>query len=299
VHPILLHFHGLTLHSYGLLLAISFLLGIQIFVWRGVRRGLPEERLHTLSLVILVLAIVGGRGLFVLTHWSEYARDPLGAFRIWEGGLILYGGYILAIVGGILYLRRAGLPVWRVADAVAPSAALGIGLGRIGCFLNGCCFGLPTHLPWGITFPPGSYSTFTFPGEPLHPSQLYLAGAGVALFAGLLALDRRRRFDGWLFWSYVAIDSVARFVIDFTRYYDQTSFIGRLGSLSFNVNQILSAALLVTSMVMLSVLSRRPAAAPAVAPGSPVPPEEGAEPGSTPPELSAGPPAPDPLHPSA
>jgi len=298
VHPILLHIHGFTLHSYGLLLAVAFLLGIQIFVWRGTRRGLPEEKLHTLSLVILVLAILGGRGLFVLTHWSEYARDPLGALRIWEGGLILYGGYILAIAGSILYLRRAGLPVWRVGDAAAPSMALGIGLGRIGCFLNGCCFGLPTSLPWGVTFPPGSYSSYTFPGEPLHPSQLYLAGAGVGLFAVLLLLDRKPRFDGWIFWSYVALDSIARFLIDFTRYYDQTSFIGKVGALSFNVNQILSGLLLVTAVVMLSTLSRRAAAVPAATPGTPAPTEEPAAPGPPPPEPSAGPPAPGPLHPS-
>jgi phosphatidylglycerol:prolipoprotein diacylglycerol transferase len=296
VHPDLIRFHGITLHSYGLVLAISFLLGIQIFVWRGARRGLPEDRLHGLSLLILVLAIVGGRALFVLTHWAEYARDWLGIFRVWEGGLILYGGYILAIVGGILYLRRVGLPVWRVADAAAPSAALGIGLGRVGCFLNGCCFGLPTHLPWGISFPPGSYSTYTFPGEPLHPSQLYLAGAGLGLFAALLWLDRRPRFEGWLFWTYVAIDSVARFVIDFTRYYDQTSFIGRLGGLSFNVNQILSGLLLLTSAVMLSTLSRRAGAR--VGTSGAMPRGAGdAEPPSPSPNPAAGSAAADPLNP--
>lgn len=268
MHPILFTFHGLTLHSYGLLLAVAFLVGIQLFVARGVRRGLPEDRLHSVSLLLLVLSIVGGRGLFVLTHWSDYARDPLGAFRLWEGGLILYGGYFLAIVGGIAYLRRVHVPVWRVADAVAPSAALGIAIGRLGCFLNGCCFGLPTRLPWGVHFPPGSYSSYTFPGELLHPSQLYLAGAGGLVFTLLLVLDRRPRFDGWLFWTYVALDAACRFLIDFTRYYDQTSFLGTLGGLSFNMNQILSGVLILASAVMLVALSRRPAA-PA---GSPVPP---------------------------
>lgn len=298
MHPVLFQFHGLTLHSYGLLLAIAFLLGIQLFVWRGVRRGLPEENLHSLSLLILLLAVIGGRALFVITHWSEYAPDPLSALRIWEGGLILYGGYILAIVGGILYLRRAGLPVWRTADAAAPSMALGIGLGRIGCYLNGCCFGLPTHLPWGVTFPKGSYSSYTFPGEPIHPSQLYLVGAGLGLFTLLLLLDRKPRFDGWLFWTYVAIHSLARFVVDFTRYYDQTSFIGTLWGLPFNVNQILSGLLFVTSIIMLTVLSRRRASAPAALPGPTAPPDEGGASGSASSESSAGAAAANPLNPS-
>jgi phosphatidylglycerol:prolipoprotein diacylglycerol transferase len=275
MHPTIVQFGAFAIHSYGLLLAVAFLVSIQIFLARGKARGIPEDRLSTLSLVLLLLAIIGGRALFVFTHWDEYAQDPLGVFRLWEGGLMLYGGYFLAITGGIVYVRRAGLPVWRIADAAAPSMAIGVGIGRLGCFFNGCCFGLPTHLPWGIHFPPQSYSNAVFPGESLHPSQLYMAGAGLALFVTTLALDRKPRFDGWLFWVYVALDATLRFVIDFTRYYDETSFIGRVGSLSFNVNQVLSAILFLAAMIMLRVLSRRPPMPvpaplqPAPAPGDP------------------------------
>ena len=257
MHPTLLKFGSFQIHSYGLLLAIAFLVAIQIFVVRGKRRGIPEDALHTVSLVLLILAIVGGRGLFVLTHWSDYSADPLGILRLWEGGLMLYGGYVLAIAGGIAYVRRAKLPLWKVADAAAPAMVLGVGIGRIGCFLNGCCFGLPTHASWGVQFPPGSYSSFVFPGSHLHPSQLYMVLAGFLLFVVLLRLDRKPHFDGYLFWMAVALDSVLRFGIDFTRYYDATSFLGKVGGLSFNINQILSVALFLTSMVMLRILSRR------------------------------------------
>jgi phosphatidylglycerol---prolipoprotein diacylglyceryl transferase len=258
VHPTILKIGSFAIHSYGLLLAVGFLLAIQIFVSRGKRRGIAEDSLHTIALVILILAIVGGRGLFVLTHWSEYSSDLWGIFRLWEGGLMLYGGYILAIAGGIAYVRRAGLPLWKIADSAAPAMAIGIGIGRLGCFLNGCCFGMPTSLPWGMRFPPGSYASYTFPGAAIHPSQLYLSLAGAALFLVLLRLDRTPRFDGWLFWTAIAVDAVLRFVIDFTRFYDQTSFLGKVGGLSFNINQVLSALLLLTSIVMLRVLSRRP-----------------------------------------
>jgi len=273
VHPTLWKFHGIELHSYGLLLAVAFLLGIQIFVARARARGLPEEPMQALSLWLLVLAIAGGRALFVLTHWSEYAADPLAILRLWEGGLILYGGYLAAITGGILFLRRRGLPVWRVGDAAAPSMALGVAIGRLGCFMNGCCFGLPTTLPWGIRFPAESAASYTFPGAALHPSQLYLSGASFLLFVTLLAFDRARRFDGWLFWTYIALDAILRFLIDFTRYYDASGAIGSIGTLSFNMNQIVSGFLILTSVVMLAILGRRREAP--VAPAVPPDPESG------------------------
>lgn len=257
MHPTLLKFGSFAIHSYGLLLAIAFLAAIQLFLARGRARGLPEDRLSTLSLWLLVLAILGGRLLFVATHWDEYKTDPLAIFRLWEGGLILYGGYALAIAGGIFYVRRAGLRVWRVGDAAAPSMTLGVGIGRLGCFMNGCCYGVPTALPWGIKFPPESYSSAVFPNERLHPSQLYMSGAGFLLFFVLLALDRKRRFDGWLFWTYIAMDAGLRFVIDFTRYYDETAFLGKIGGLSFNMNQLLSAVLIVISLAMLRILAAR------------------------------------------
>ena len=273
MHPTLWKFQGIELNSYGLLLAIAFLLGIQIFVSRARARGVPEEPMQTLSLWLLVLAIVGARALFVVTHWADYASDPLAILRLWEGGLILYGGYVFAIAGGILYLRRRGIRVWRVGDAAAPSMALGIGIGRLGCFMNGCCFGLPTTLPWGVHFPAESVPSFVFPGVPLHPAQLYLSLAGLGIFFWLLAADRKPRFEGWLFWTYIAIDAALRFVLDFTRYYDSSSAIGSLGGLSFNMNQVLSVALILLSLAMLAILARRPAA-----PGALSAPASGAAP---------------------
>jgi prolipoprotein diacylglyceryltransferase len=129
-----------------------------------------------------------------------------------------------------------------------------------------------------VKFPAGSYSTYVFPGSAIHPSQLYLAGAGFLLFGVLLLLDRKPRFDGYLFWTAVALDSILRFGIDFTRYYDSTSYLGTLGGLSFNINQLLSAGLLVSSAIMLRVLSRRPAASQAPRDGQSV--EQGAGPAS-------------------
>ena len=117
MYPTILKFGRVELHSYGLLLAIAFLVGIQLFLKRGVKRGLSEEKLSALSLLLLVLAIVGGRGLFVLTHWSDYARDPAGVFRIWEGGLMLYTSFSTSDLGAFVgpFEKKYGIKVthWR------------------------------------------------------------------------------------------------------------------------------------------------------------------------------------------
>jgi prolipoprotein diacylglyceryltransferase len=122
-----------------------------------------------------------------------------------------------------------------------------------------------------------------FPSEPLHPSQLYLAAAGIGQFALLLALDRKKHFDGWLFWTYIAIDATFRFLIDFTRYYDATSYLGKIGPLSFNVNQIFSVFLVAASVFMLLRLRHAGTTTAALSPmpeanpGGPAPDVEAAE----------------------
>lgn len=169
----------------------------------------------------------------------------------------MYGGVLAAIVGGIAFIRSQGLSVWLVCDIVAPAMALGEGITRLGCFLNGCCFGTPTALPWAVTFPRDSFSALVFPGCPLHPSQLYSAGAAFAIFFVLLRLGRRIRFEGQLFWSCILLLSCARFAIDFTRYYEGTDYLGRLDGLNFNSNQLVAAGLVLASIIAMTILRKR------------------------------------------
>jgi phosphatidylglycerol:prolipoprotein diacylglycerol transferase len=251
------------LHTYGLMLALAFWLGSG-WLWREARRrGWDENSIATLSLVLLLVSVIGARLMFVATHLSDYAHDPLGALRVWEGGLTLYGGILLAIPAGILYCRSARLPVWEVADAVAPALALGLALGRVGCFLNGCCYGVPTTLPWGVRFPAHSYAALQFPGRALHPSQLYFTAAELAILGALVALRPRFPRPGQLWWLFVMLDSATRFLIDLTRYYEPSAVLPG----GVDLSQAISIGLFLLGLVCFLAAGRAPARAPEHAAG--------------------------------
>src|SRR6185369_5163053 len=122
----------------------------------------------------------------------------------------LYGGIVGGAVIGLLSARRMGMPVWTVADALVPSVALGTMFGRIGCFLNGCCYGKPTKLPWGVIYPPDSFPGLEFGHVPIHPAQLYFSLAGLVLFIVLWSIRKRVVIPGQLFWIFVGTFGVVR-----------------------------------------------------------------------------------------
>lgn len=149
------------------------------------------------------------------------------------------------------------MPVWRVGDAIAPAVAFGIFLTRIGCFLTGCCFGKPGSVPWAMVFPQSSAAGTMFPNTPIHPTQLYSSLYGLAIFGMLLFLGRFRRFDGFMFWSFVLLYSAARFGVDFVRYYEESMTLFHVGPTGISVNQGISVGFFVSGWVMLFVLSRK------------------------------------------
>jgi phosphatidylglycerol:prolipoprotein diacylglycerol transferase len=225
----------LAVHSYGLMLALAFLVGIAVATRRGRRVGLPVETIPDLSAVLILCAVVGSRLLYVAFHREHY-RSLIDVIALWEGGATLYGGFLLAVLGSWLFARRRKVSFWLLADVVAPSIALGLAITRVGCFLSGCCFGKPTGLPWGTCFPPRSPAGTFFPPigavcQPIHPTQLYASLYGLAIFAALLALDRRLRREGSLFGAFLVLYGSARFGVDFLRYYEPNAF---LGPLTFN-----------------------------------------------------------------
>ncbi len=236
----LLEIGFLKIHSYGFFLALSFLLGILIARPRAERRGIPAERIDDVALVVIVTSILGARVLYVLTHLDQFQGRMLDVFRTWEGGLVMYGGAVPAAILGMWFLRRWGVDAWKAADAIAPSMALGLALTRIGCFLSGCCFGAPTDLPWGCVFPSDSYAGLLNPGIPLHPTQLYGSLSGFAMFAMLLAFDRRPRPRGFIFLVLLLSYSVLRFSLDFVRSYEPSAF--PFPSIPLTLNQWISLA---------------------------------------------------------
>lgn len=203
MRPEIFEFFGIPIHGYGLMIVVGFLLLLWVGSHEVRRRGIPD-RLSDVAMVVLLCGILGGRVFFYVEHYStHYADQPFWAFfRIWEGGLVFYGGAIGGIVGALVFLWRARLPIADYMDLAALLSPLGMAFGRLGCFLNGCCFGRRCAVdhPLGVVFPESSPVAlhqvergWIEAGQaplPVHPTQLYQAGHDFLLFAGFWLLYR-------------------------------------------------------------------------------------------------------------
>lgn len=243
--PIILRIGSLNLYTYGLMLFISFLVGIKIVERRAKRFGVQPKKIQDLALIVLIAVILGSRLLYVIFHLNEFKNDWIGTIAFWRGGLaglMFFGGLVPAIIAGIFYVRQQKIPLLKMFDAVAPALVLGEFFTRIGCFANGCCFGKPTTFFLGIRFPPNSVagSIFTIP---IHPTQLYSSLAGLFLFFLALFLEKRRLKSGVLFFVIFGLYSFYRFLIDFLRFYEDSG--------NFWVNQIIALLLVAISIFMV------------------------------------------------
>ncbi len=208
-------FGPLTVHWYGVLVALGFLAGLWTASRRAPQAGLSPERVLDLGPWLIVGAILGARFLYVVSYWDrEFAGKPLlEVIMIHRGGLVYYGGLMGASLACILYVLIRRMPLWNVADVLAPSVALGYVFGRMGCLLNGCCFGKPTDLPWAIQFPPGHDA---YPDH-VHPTQVYDALLSAALYAFLAWVFRRRQFHGQVFAVYLIGYAILRSFVEVFR----------------------------------------------------------------------------------
>jgi phosphatidylglycerol:prolipoprotein diacylglycerol transferase len=208
------------------MIAVGIMVGLFLARRQAAQEGIDRDKIVDITFYILLAALIGSRLLFVLMNFGEYADNPLNILKIWEGGLVFYGGLLPAVAIGIWYIKRLGLPLWQVADIFAPSLAIGHAFGRIGCFLAGCCYGEACALPWAVTFT--DPRTLAPPGIPLHPTQLYSSLGLFALFAFLVFLRKKKTFQGEIFWSYVFCYSVGRFFLEFLRSDARGSVLGGL-----------------------------------------------------------------------
>lgn len=262
MYPTLLKIGPLEIHTWGLLLAIAFLVGILLSARRAEIDGIDPNSISNLGVVIMISGVLGGRILYILYHLDLYKDNPLEILAIWHGGLMIYGGVLAAFLAGTIYIRKSRLPFWRVSDILAPALALGLFIGRVGCFFNGCCFGKPSQLPWTISFPPGSEATHFYPDESLHPAQLYESFAGLLFFILLLFIDARSRKqdarrlpEGFLFLLLASLYSIWRFGVDFLRGYEKSAYLFQNPPLT--INQAISLILLPLSLLMIFRLYRR------------------------------------------
>ncbi len=262
MYPELLQIGPVILYSYGFMMALGFVGAAFVAAREFGRRGLEPGLVYDLALVAAVGGIVGARLAFVANNWMLFAVRPGEIFAIWQGGLVWYGGFIGGGLAMLAVVRWRGLPPWTVADVSAPALAAGAAIGRLGCFLNGCCGGIATRMPWGVRFPTDVvphrlfdlgglevqyFTTRMRPGtSAVHPTQLYEALYNVVLFAVLWRLRGRGLRDGALFWMYVIGYSISRFVVETWR--TNPNLLGPLSG-----SQMVSIGLFAFGAVMLGV----------------------------------------------
>jgi phosphatidylglycerol---prolipoprotein diacylglyceryl transferase len=251
VHPIALQFGSLTIRWYGVMMALAFLAGLWTATLRARRVGVKGEVISDVTLWLLGGSIIGARFVYVTTYWKqEFANAPFSeVFMVQHGGLVYYGGLIGATITGLGYLFWKKLPVWQIADILAPSIALGSVFGRIGCLLNGCCYGYHCDLPWAIHFP-ADHNTA---GAPVHPTELYDAGLNLILYGLLAWWFRRRKFDGQIFAAYLMIYAVFRSIAEHFRGDYPTDHIHN----GITSAQLLSIPMFVAGLVLMVFLARR------------------------------------------
>lgn len=253
MHPVLFHIGPFTLYSYGLMLALGAGLGLWLLSFLAARSGLDRDRVGSLAIWVLVSALAGSRLLFVILEPAGFIAQPWRVFFIWEGGLVFYGGVIAGLAAGVILARRWKLALLPLLDCFGPALALGQALGRIGCFLAGCCYGLPwEHGLCAVTFTdPASLASPH--GVPLHPTQLYSSGALFLIMVFLLWLWPRRRFAGQIFFSYGLLHGIARTIIEqFRADYRGEPILGPL-----TPTAVFGLGFALFSLIMLVVLSRR------------------------------------------
>jgi phosphatidylglycerol---prolipoprotein diacylglyceryl transferase len=251
IDPVFLHLGPVQLRWYGLMYMLSFIIGF--FVLRRYAKyrklNLSTDDLYDLLFYLILGVMIGGRLGYVLFYdLGSYIREPLSIFAIWQGGMSFHGGLVGMILAAIYITRKKGWNFWEIADLGCAAAPIGLGLGRIGNFINGELFGRPSNLPWAMVFPEGG-------AMPRHPSQLYEALLeGLLLFFILRWIYRKNYYPGTVFWALLAFYGLFRFLVEFVREPDaQIGF--DLGP--FTRGQELTVPMLVLGTVMMIIYARR------------------------------------------
>ena len=267
------------IHSYGVMLTLGFIAGILWMRREGKSRGLGTDVILDFALWTLLSSVLVARGLFVALNWPEFADSPRDIVWLWRGGLSFHGGVLGAIGAGLLFARRRGIQFGTLADTAAPAIPLGYAIARIGCFMNGCCQGCPTDLPWGVRFPvtPGDTAVLTAPS---HPTQLYDSLMSLAVFGLIVLLRPHFGARGQLFAAYVAIYSLERYIVEIWRTGCSAVAFGPLAPLTQAQVASVALAVIAAAFVLVEEWARLHAAqeAPAVPPPEPEEPEPARKP---------------------
>ena len=221
MYPKLLDLGPVTIHTYGLLLALAFIAGIWVASRNGMKEGIHPDSVWNMGLIIIFSALVGAKILLLISDYRYYSENPreiLSLSTLRSTG-VFYGGLLLALAATSWYIIRKGLPFWTMTDICAPGVALGQAIGRIGCHSAGCCYGKPTSLPWAVTFTNSyAHENVGVPlNLPLHPTQLYESIGTFCLFLFLMWRQSKKHLRGAIILEYLILYGILRFAIEFFR----------------------------------------------------------------------------------
>ena len=249
--PDLFSIGPLTIHTYGLFVALGFVAALGVTIKLCKSHGLEAQQVMDMAFTTIIWGIIGSRLVFVLMNFSYYRAHPADVFKVWEGGLVFSGGLIVAALAAIWYSRKHHLSFWEMGDLFAPGLAIGQGIGRIGCFMAGCCYGKPTDKIWGVVFThPNSLAPLDIV---LHPAQLYSFLSGLVIFLVLLFLHAKRKYEGQVLLWFLILHSTGRLLIERFRGDDR----GLIPGTEMSVTQLIAILILIASVVALFTLKSK------------------------------------------
>jgi phosphatidylglycerol:prolipoprotein diacylglycerol transferase len=230
MHPVLIEIGSITIRWYGVMIAAACIVGIWVARKEAKRKGFDKNIIQDFSLYAIMGAIIGARFYYVIFgDWSRFLENPLTFFAIWQGGLAIHGGILGGLLVGVFYARKHHISFLKLADTFAPSLILGQAIGRIGCFLNGDAHGYPTSMPWGMVYPPESPAGQMFPGQAIHPTQLYEMILNLIIFSILWKARKKMKVDGHIFLLYVMLYSIIRIFVEHFRA-DKLTYLSQISA---------------------------------------------------------------------
>jgi len=250
MHPLLISLGRIPIHWYGVCVATAFL--SFMFLLRYLARGTGRDvnYISNLLMILVVSAAIGARAAYVIEHWSWYAGNPADIIRFGQGGLMFFGGFILASLAVFTFARYHKERTLDFLDWLVTPLPLAHAIGRVGCFLEGCCFGARCEADsvWAVTYPEGSHAGHSLP---VYPSQLFEAAGNFLIFVILMLAWRRRKLEGQQVVIYCILYAVLRFFIEDLRS-DERATLG-----PFTISQAISLALLAFGLGLNTVLWRK------------------------------------------
>jgi len=266
MYRILFTIGSFRIYSYGVMVALAFITAILLAMKEAKRSGENPERVLDISLYVILGALIGGRLGYIIFHLDYYLENPIKILYFRQGGLAFLGSFILAFILGAWYVSRNKLSFWKYTDIAAPSVAIGIGIGRIGCFLNGCCYGLVSE-KYGLKFPAldmppvylqqlndgliASGSSYTLP---VIPTQIYSSlFDGFLIFFILHWMKKYKKYDGFLMLSFFILYSISRFIVEFYRFYENNYKVFNL----LTITQTILLGVVLVSLVFMNILKKK------------------------------------------